>query len=339
MSWFRTLAAGALALSVSVTASAVASAADMEKPSISIGVGGKPLLYYLPLTVAERLGYFKEQGLDVAINDFPGGGQALQSLIGGSVDIVVGAYDATIRMQAKGQDVRAFVELGRLPGHVLAIKKELADEIKKPGDLKGRLVGVSAPGSQTHQVLNYLIAKDGLKPTDVSVIAVGTGATAIAAMKRSEIAGLIGLELAIASMEREGTIKILVDTRTEEGTRAVFGGPLPAGAVYTRAEFLKENPKTTQAVANAFMKALAWIGKATPDQIADVVPAAYQGGDRDLYIQGVKAALPGYSKTGIIGEEGMQTAMKLLSFDKEIAAAKFDVHSTFDDHFVKAAKF
>ena len=46
-----------------------------EKPKLQIGVGGKPLFYYLPLTIAERNGYFKAEGLDVEILDFPGGGK------------------------------------------------------------------------------------------------------------------------------------------------------------------------------------------------------------------------------------------------------------------------
>src|SRR5215470_1974492 len=75
-----------------------------EKSRVTLGVGGKPLLYYLPLTIAERKGFFKAQGLDVEINDFGGGAKSLQALVGGSVDVVTGAYEHTVRMQAKGQD-------------------------------------------------------------------------------------------------------------------------------------------------------------------------------------------------------------------------------------------
>ncbi len=77
-------------------------------------------MFYLPLTVVDRLGYFKDDGLDVEISDFPGGAQALQALIGGSADVVAGAFDHTIQMQAKGQPIVAVVELGRFPGFVLA---------------------------------------------------------------------------------------------------------------------------------------------------------------------------------------------------------------------------
>src|SRR5436853_7629442 len=105
-----------------------------EKKQITLGVGGKTSLYYLPLTIAERLGHFKEQGLDVTINDFRGGAQSLQALVGGSADVVTGAYEHTIRMQAKGQDVRAVIELGRFPGIVLGVRKDRA--YKSAADLQ-----------------------------------------------------------------------------------------------------------------------------------------------------------------------------------------------------------
>ena len=42
----------------------------LEKQKVSIAVGGKNLFYYLPLTIAEQQGYFKDEGLQVEISDF-----------------------------------------------------------------------------------------------------------------------------------------------------------------------------------------------------------------------------------------------------------------------------
>ena len=80
-----------------------------EKKKITIAVGGKSLFYYLPLSVAERKGYFKDEGLEVEIPDFPGGAKALQALVGGSADLVSGAYEHTINMAAKKQPIQAVV--------------------------------------------------------------------------------------------------------------------------------------------------------------------------------------------------------------------------------------
>src|SRR5215213_8378305 len=78
---------GALGLGTALGPGAFAQGAP-EKSKVTLGVGGKPLLYYLPLTIAERKGFFKEQGLEVEINDFGGGAKSLQALVGGSVDVV-----------------------------------------------------------------------------------------------------------------------------------------------------------------------------------------------------------------------------------------------------------
>src|SRR5690349_15921718 len=152
----------ALALSLSLSLSAAAHAQAVEKKQITLAVGGKSALYYLPLTICERLGYFKEQGLDVAINDFRGGSQSLMALVGGSVDVVTGAYEHIIRTQAKGQDIRAVIELGRFPGIVVGVRKERTASYKSAADLKGMKIGVTAPGSSTNFFVMYMMSKAGL---------------------------------------------------------------------------------------------------------------------------------------------------------------------------------
>ena len=61
----------------------------VEKPKLTIAVGGKNLLYYLPLTIAEQRGYFKAEGLDVTIVDFAGGARALQAVVGAFASFLV----------------------------------------------------------------------------------------------------------------------------------------------------------------------------------------------------------------------------------------------------------
>src|SRR5262249_45259416 len=213
---------------------------------------GKTALYYLPLTICERLGYFKEQGLDVTINDFRGGAQSLQALVGGSVDVVTGAYEHTIRMQAKGQDIRAVIELGRFPGIVVGLRKDRP--YRSAADLKGLKIGVSAPGSSTNFFVMYLMSKAGLKPADAAYIGVGLGTWAVAAIKKGEIDAISNLDPVITRLEQDGDIKVVADSRTEEGTRAIFGGSNPAAVLYPRQDFIEKNPNTVQALVNAFYK-------------------------------------------------------------------------------------
>jgi NitT/TauT family transport system substrate-binding protein len=330
------VAIGAWALAMSLTSLAHAQA--VEKKSVTLAVGGKTALYYLPLTICERLGYFKEQGLDVTINDFRGGSQSLQALVGGSVDVVTGAYEHTIRMQAKGQDIRAVIELGRFPGIVVGVRKEKAAIYKTAADLKGMKIGVSAPGSSTNFFVMYLMAKAGLKPTDASYIGVGIGPSAVAAIKNGDIDALANLDPMITKLEQDGDIKIVADSRTEEGTRALFGGSNPAAVLYVRRDFIDKNPRTVQALVNAFYKTLKWLEKASPEEIAATVPEDYYLGDKALYISAVRANKPVYSLSGLVPAAGMQSAADmLLAFDAELKDAKVDLSRTFDDRFVKKA--
>ncbi len=334
----RMFTAGAAGLATLALAPG-AGAQALEKPRLTIGVGGKPLLYYLPLTIAETRGFFREEGLQVETNDFGGGSRALQALLGGSVDLVTGAYEHTIRMQTKGQDVRAVLELGRFPGIVLAVRKDRAAQIKGPADLKGAKIGVTAPGSSTNFFVNFLMARAGANPKDAAFVGVGTGLSAIAAMKRGEIDAISNLDPVISKLETDGDIVVMADTRTEAGTKAIFGGANPAAVVYMRNDFIERHPNTTQAIVNAFHKALRWIATASPDDIAKSVPETYYLGDRELYVRAVKASLETYSRDGIIRLDGMKSALGMLKeFDDELRNVRDeDLPRTFVERFARKA--
>src|SRR5258705_3687812 len=177
-----TLLAGALALAI-----ATACGAQAERRDVHIAVGGKTALYYLPLTLTERLGYFKDEGLDVRISDFSGGTRSLEAVVGGSADVVAGAYEHTINMQSRKQSFQAFVLSGAAPQISVAISSKLASKYHSPKDLKGLKIGVSAPGSSTNMVINYVLAQGGLKPEDVAIIGVGQSASVIAAMEQGRV--------------------------------------------------------------------------------------------------------------------------------------------------------
>ncbi|HZB36468.1 MAG TPA: ABC transporter substrate-binding protein [Beijerinckiaceae bacterium] len=328
-------AAAALAAGVAPHATAQPAGAP-EKAKVILGVGGKPLLYYLPLTIAERKGFFKEEGLEVEINDLAGGARSLQSLIGGSVDVVTGAYEHTIRMQAKGQDIRAVIELGRFPAITVAVRKEKAGQLKSPADFKGAKIGVTAPGSSTALLVQFAMVKAGLKPTDAAYVGVGGGAGAVAAMKKGEIDVISHLDPVIAKLEADGDIQVLIDTRTEAGTRALFGGSNPAAVLYTKQDFIEKNPNTTQRLVNAFMKALKWVHSATPEQIAEAVPPEYHLGDKPLYLKAVTNSKEAYSRDGVVSQQGMASILDMLkTLDPELQGANIDLSKTFVERFVK----
>jgi NitT/TauT family transport system substrate-binding protein len=316
-----------------------AQGAAPEKQKVILAVGGKTTLYYLPLTLAERLGYFKDEGLDVEINDFSGGSRALQALIGHSADVVSGAYEHTIVMQTLAQKVQAFVLQDMNPGLELGIQKNKAAGYSWPMDLKGMKVGVSAPGSSTHMLVNHLLASVGLKPDDVSVIGVGTGPSAVAAMRSGQIDALSSVEPVMTLLERSGDMKIVVETITEKGVRDVFGGSMPAATLYARLDFIEQNPNTVQALTNAIVRALLWLQHSTTEDVLGVVPPEYLLGDPQLYAASFERLRSTYSKDGRIPKKGVDNAYKvLLAHNNAVRRAPVVwINQTYTNAFVEKA--
>ncbi len=310
----------------------------LEKPKLTIAVGGKNLFYYLPLTIAEQLGYFKDEGLDVSIVDFAGGAKALQAVVGGSADVVSGAFEHTVNMQFKGQPMRAFVLQGLAPQIVLGINPKTMAGFKSIADLKGKKIGVTAPGSSTNVMVNFVLAKAGLKPSDVSIIGVGAGNGAVAAMRSGQIDAMSNLDPVITLLQRSGDLKIVTDTRIVSEAEKVFGGPMPAGCLYAPQSFVDKNPGTVQALTNAMVRANKWIQKAGPGDIIKAVPESYLLGDRAVYIDGFLAAQKALSPDGMIPPKGAETAFKALaSVDEKLGAAKLDLGAVYTNAFVQKA--
>jgi len=329
------LQAGPLAL---LAAPALLRAQALEKPKVTIAVGGKNLLYYLPLTIAEQRGYFKAEGLEISIVDFAGGARALQAVVGGSADVVSGAFEHTINMQAKGQRLRAFVLMGRAPQIVLGVSTKSMAGYKTPADLKGKKIGVTAPGSSTNVMVNFFLAKAGLKPSDVSIIGVGAAQGAVAAMRAGQIDAISNLDPVITLLQRAGDIRIVSDTRILSESEKVFGGPMPAACLYAPQSFIDKNPATTQALANAIVRADKWIQAAGPKDIIEAVPESYLLGDRAVYIDAFLAAKGALSPDGLVPDKGADTALRALaSIDPEIAKAQLDLGAVWTNDFVKKA--
>jgi len=316
-------------------------AAQAQKPELTkvrLAVGGKSSLYYLPLTITERLGYFKDAGLEVEISDFAGGAKSLQALIGGSADVVTGSFDHTIQMQAKSQSITAVALLGRFPGFALALRKEKAATYKGPQDLKGMKIGVTAPGSSTHFMVLYMMAQVGLKPDDASFIGTGSGGTVVAAVQHGEVDGISNADPMITKLDRDGLITIVADTRTLEGTNKVYGGPYPAAVLYASASFIEKNPATVQALVTAFVRGLKWVKSHNADEIAKMMPEEYALGDKGVFIEAIKANHDAWSPDGRFTREAAETAYKVLkAFDPGVASATIDLTKTYTDKFVDKA--
>ena len=186
---------------------------------------------------------------------------------------------------------------------------------------------------------NNILAKGGLKPSDVSIVGVGTGSGAFAALDRGEIDAMSNLDPVITQLESTGKFVPVADTRTEKGMKDIYGGDYMASVIYVTDEFIKKNPNTVQAVVNAMVRADKWIAKATPQEIVDLMPAEFKAGNPSLYKEALLKNMIGYSENGEMSLKAADNVYKVLvQFEPSvIAAGKLDMNQTFDNSFVKKA--
>lgn len=317
-----------------------ARAQGLEKKEVLVAVGGQALIYYLPLSIASLRGYFKDEGLDVKILDFAGGSKALQAVVGGSADVVSGAFEHTISLQSKGQMYRTFVQQGRAPMIVLGVSTKTMANYASPLDFKGKKIGVTAPGSSTNMMASFYLAKHGVKPSEVSFVGVGAGAGAVTALRSGQIDAMSNLDPVISTLVHANELKIVADTRTLKDTKEIFGGNMPSGCLYAAQQFLDKNPNTAQALVNAIVRADKWIQASSFDEIAEVVPKNYLLGDVELYKLALKGNKEALSPDGMVPEDGPQTALKALAaFIPDFPSDKIDTSKIWTNDFaIKANK-
>jgi NitT/TauT family transport system substrate-binding protein len=313
--------------------------AAAAQSKVTLAIGGAGCLCYLPTVLTKQLGNFEKAGLDVEMVNFKGGSQALKAVIGGSADVVSGYFDHTVALAAKGQKLRAIVVYDRYPGLVIVVSPSQTGKINSIADLKGKTVGISAPGSSTDYFLKYELQQAGLKRDDASVIGVGLGGTAIAAMEQGQIDAAVMLDPAVTMLQTKyADLKILSDTRTEKDTRAVFGGDYPGGALYTKTTWIDAHPEEAQALASAVVATLNWIHSHTPEEIMEQMPEEMVGNDKAAYLAALKNTLPMYSETGLMDPKGAEAVLKVFSAgDPAVANANIEITDTYTNEFVEKA--
>ncbi len=325
----RTFAAAAVLAASVGGALPVRAQPRLEKTRVGIAVPGKAELTFLPLTIAEQLGYFKAEGLEVELIEGPSG----------IADLSCGTFDHVIALQVRGQAAQSIVLQGRAPAIALGVSTRTVPNYRSGADLRGLRIGVSAPGSTSHLMAKRVLALAGLKPEDASFVSVGSSALAQNALRGGQIDALCHPDPAMTVLEQRAEVRIVSDARTLKGTERVFGGPMPAACLYAPQDFVERHPQVCQALAHATVHALKWLQTAGPRDIVKTVPEAYLLGDRALYLASFEKLRESISPDGILSVEGARTALRALSaFDAGVAAGRFDLARTYTNVFARRAK-
>ncbi|MGH7926546.1 MAG: ABC transporter substrate-binding protein, partial [Candidatus Binatia bacterium] len=242
-----------LALVVSLLVQPICYPAYAEDVTVGISSVG---LYEIPLEIAKRKGFYKEEGLNVRAVLVRTGIQAT-ALAAGELDYSsVGG--AAIRAAAKGLPVKVVMGWWDRPLHILVGKPGVKD-IK---DLKHKRIAISSIGSTPHVMVREALKDAGMDPDrDVIFIAVGGSSARLAALQAGTV-DATPLDVAfVEQIDKVGLSNFLY-----------FGDvvDLPLGGLAVSAEKIKSNPEQIKRMVRATLKGLRFF-KSNKEETLDIV--------------------------------------------------------------------
>lgn len=333
----------ALALAVTGCANKASSSSTQQAGSsggakVSIMVGGLNKQIYLPFMLAQQLGYYAKEGLDVQLSDEPAGVDATTNMLAGKVDGVGGFYDHTIALQGIGKSAESVVSMLQVPGEVELCRTDLKGQVNSAADFAGRNLGITDVGSSTDFLTQYLTQKNGVDPASTHRIGVQAGATFIAAMEHKNIDCGMTTEPTVSQLLQKNDAYIVYDTRTAAGAQQAFGGAYPATSLYMSTSYVQSHHDTVQKLVDAYVLTLKWIQDHSAAEITDKVPADYYAGvGKDAYTAALDSEKGIYNPTGIMPPDGPKTCLAVLQPNPDVKGKNIDLSETYTDEFVKAA--
>lgn len=313
-------------------------AAAPELRQVTVAMTARNSLYHLPLVLADRLGYFRQQSLQVNLVAHESGAAGVLSVLQGKADVLAGAFEHLFGLQHKGHFFRAFVQMNASPMVSLGVVAG------RPGpwswsNLRAARVGVSALESGTHWMASLWLLRHGLQAQDVQFVEVGTSASALGALWEGQVDALCNPDPVMHWLEQRGEIRIVAEARTLSGAQQVVGGALPGGCLMAREEFLSRHPQVATVLAGGVVQALRWLQTAGPTDLFRTVPMAPWIGDRAVYLGALDKLRDAYARDGQIQEEAVFNAWRAHArVASHVPSNRNQLARTFTNAFVVRSK-
>ena len=290
----------------------------------------------LPVILAQPLGYYDDEGLAVQIEHVQSNTKAVHALAGGSADVSTGNFGQVLSLAAEGRDVKAFTTLLLGAQQVLVVHPEKAHKLRTVADLRGKTVGLGGLGGPSHQLLNWLLDRNGVPASSVSLVSVGTLATAVAAVEhgKSDIAVLNEVEYLV--LRKRGVHPVVVvDARGRENAGRIFGlETYPTAVLMSTGPWLREHGDVARRLARAVNRTVRWMKQQSPASVVGKIPERYRG-DAEIDVAVVSTVLPMFSEDGKMSAEGAEAVKRVVSVSLEsVRSGQFKLTQTYTNEFV-----
>lgn len=332
--------AGTLALGAGTYApSWVGSVSQGGLQHLTVAVAQPNSMVHLPLMLAQALGFFQAEGLQVELAAHATEERAVLSALRGNASAVACSYAKVFSLPARRMDLQAFLIHSKAPQVVLGASLKTLGRFSTPADLRGRRVGVLASDAIGTMVLTMVLRNVNIQPSEVSLVVAEDAAELIARYRAGNIDALSLNDPLVTMLEQRNEILVLADTRTVNRTRELLGGPVPGIALCAPMESLVSQAAACQSMANAVVQALKWMQTAGPGDLLGALRDGNVGPDRALYLAAFEKARGSYSFDGVMPVDAAHAALAVqFALDPTLRDERISLTRTYTNQFAQRAK-
>ncbi len=263
-----------IAASVCATALALTAPAGAQETKVAIGISG--WTGFAPLTLAKEAGIYKMNGLDVSIKKIPQKDRHL-AIASGDIQCAATTVETYIVWNANGVPITQLVQLDKSFGaDGLAVR----GNVTRIADLKGKTIGVDAPGTAPYFGLAWILKKNGMSMKDITAATMSPQAAATAFIAGQNDGAMTYEPYLSGVRDKPEAGKIIATTLDYPMVMDTFGCT-PA--------FIKANPKAVKALVDSYFEAVDMIKKDPAKSYAimgaDVKQSGEQFGKSAAYLR------------------------------------------------------
>ena len=326
-----------IAASVLMFAGAVALAADPAPVTVGIVNASSDVGFF----IAEKKGYFKQEGISVSFVAFDSAAKMVAPLGVGQLDVGGGSPSAGLyNAAARGVDIKIVADKGSTPPgygfQPLLVRKDLVDSgrYKTLSDLKGLKIAGSAPGSASTSTLNEALKKGGLKYSDVERVFMGFPQHVMALQNKAVDAALTTEPSATRAIQSGAAVRVM-------GDDVIYPNHQLAVVLYS-GNFIKSSPDAAKRFMRAYLRGVrdyngalkdGRIAGPNADEIISILTEYTAIKDGAIY-RAINAQ--GTNPNGRVHEPSLRNDLQFF-VDEGLIQGKVTLEQVLDHSFVDAA--
>jgi len=330
---------GCSALAASLTLSPLPAKANPDKSRLTLVLEDRTSLTHLPLFLAEQLGFFKVEGLEIEWVEQPSQPAAMASLMQATADVMCAPYDSALLLKQKGFDVVCIAQIARTPQWALGVSSKNVPNFKTMADLSGKRIGLLDADGSAQRCLSFSMVRSGLKPNDIQWVYFNSSLNAMLAARSGTVDALFASDPVMTALEKKDDITVVRNWRTLKQTQQVFGGLLPGNCLLVSQALVQQHPNACQALVSAVVRSLKWLRTAGPSDLLRYMVDNPVVPDRLVYLNAIDNLRESFSMDGLLLPEAQQVSLRMLRLlDPKLLSATLDWQSTVNNDFVRKAK-